>query len=568
MEAALSARGAQLDIVKGGAEETILALAAAADASRVLWSRRYEGEAVALDARVKAALRERGVEATSFNGRLMREPWELSKPDGAPVGVFTAFWRRHRALGSLPAPTPAPKRLTAAPWPGEAPGAFRSRRSALDPRPTGPASSASGKSPGEAGALTALETFAAGALNAYADERDTLAPGAASRLSATRVRRDLHPPASARGETVAAADPALAGRRRGCTAALRWRDFATALLYAHSDLATASVAQRVRALPLARRREGLRAWTAGDRLSDRRRRACGSLQATGGCTIARAWSSRRSSPSDLLVDWRRGERFFMGHLVDGDLPPTTVDWQWAAGDRHRRRSPTSASSTRCCRAERFDPDGAYVRRWVPELARLQAPAVHSPWTTSGERSRKRVSRSARPIRRRSSTIAAPRPARCTAFASMRERQRLRRQLFHQGEHFLVGRLGRACDREQDQRREGERRDRRPAHEKDRQLARRGELRRRIRTAGAVASPSSSRDRRSRRAPRRGWIRSPSATRTSADRSLSSARGFEKRQQRKGDERGHDREPRRNDVAEGDRRCWPRTCRTTVIAEPS
>ena len=80
MEAALSARGARLDIVKGGAEEAILTLAAATDASRVLWSRRYEGEAIALDARVKAALKERGVEATSFNGRLMREPWELSKP--------------------------------------------------------------------------------------------------------------------------------------------------------------------------------------------------------------------------------------------------------------------------------------------------------------------------------------------------------------------------------------------------------------------------------------------------------------------------------------------------------
>ena len=81
MEAALSARGARLDIIEGGAEEAILALAAASNASRVLWSRRYEAEAIALDARVKAALKERGVEAASFNGRLMREPWELSKPE-------------------------------------------------------------------------------------------------------------------------------------------------------------------------------------------------------------------------------------------------------------------------------------------------------------------------------------------------------------------------------------------------------------------------------------------------------------------------------------------------------
>ena len=103
MEAELSARGARLDIVAGGAEQSILALAEAANASRVLWTRRYESGAAALDARVKAALRERGVEATSFNGRLLREPWELATSNGAPIGVFSAFWRRHRALGPLPA---------------------------------------------------------------------------------------------------------------------------------------------------------------------------------------------------------------------------------------------------------------------------------------------------------------------------------------------------------------------------------------------------------------------------------------------------------------------------------
>ena len=275
MEAALSARGARLDIVKGGAEEAILTLAAATDASRVLWSRRYEGEAIALDARVKAALKERGVEATSFNGRLMREPWELSKPGGEPVRVFTAFWRRHRALGPLPAPTPAPKRLTAAPWPHEAPQ--RVSIESLKLRPTKPDWSGElslGESPGEAGALAALETFAAGALRLYADQRDILAPGAASRLSAHLRFGEISPRRVAHAvETAAAAQPALADAAEKYMAELGWRDFAPAQLYAHPDLATRGLRGGVRALPLAQRRGGFSRLDAReDRLSDRRRR--------------------------------------------------------------------------------------------------------------------------------------------------------------------------------------------------------------------------------------------------------------------------------------------------------
>jgi deoxyribodipyrimidine photo-lyase len=99
MEVALSARGARLDIIRGDAEEAILRITAAANASRVLLTRRYEGGAKALDARVEAALRARGVGALSFNGRLLREPSELAKPDGAPVSIFKAFWELCGKLG-------------------------------------------------------------------------------------------------------------------------------------------------------------------------------------------------------------------------------------------------------------------------------------------------------------------------------------------------------------------------------------------------------------------------------------------------------------------------------------
>jgi deoxyribodipyrimidine photo-lyase len=269
MEAALSARGARLDIVKGDAEETIIVLAGAANARRVLWSRRYESGAKALDERVERALSARGVEALSFNGRLMREPPELSKSDGSPVAIFTAFLRRHRALGPLSAPTLAPKRLTAAPWPHD--GAQRVSIGALKLRPTKPDWSGElslGETPGEGGALAALKAFVANGLKAYATERDILSPGAASRLSANLRYGEISPRRIAHAvETAAAAKPALADAAHKYLAELTWRDFATALL----DAGDASASARLRPLPLARRRariSRLGAWA--NRLSDRR----------------------------------------------------------------------------------------------------------------------------------------------------------------------------------------------------------------------------------------------------------------------------------------------------------
>ena len=99
LESELSGRGARLNIIQGDAEKTILALAAAAKASRVLLSRRYEGDAKALDARVEKKLKAHGVEAMTFNGRLMREPAELAKPDGTPVGINGSL-----AQASIPRP--------------------------------------------------------------------------------------------------------------------------------------------------------------------------------------------------------------------------------------------------------------------------------------------------------------------------------------------------------------------------------------------------------------------------------------------------------------------------------
>jgi len=385
LESELSARGARLDIINGDAEETILALADLASAARVLWIRRYEGGAKALDARVEKALSARGVEALTFNGRLMREPGELAKPEGTPVGIFKAFLRRHRGLRPLPAPTPAPKHLTAAPWPRAAPK--RASIEALKLRPTKPDWSSElslGEAPGQAGALAALKTFASGALKTYASERDILARGSASRLSANLRFGEISPRRIAHTvETAAAAKPALADAAEKYLAEVTWRDFATALLDTHPDMATRCLRPEFERFPWRHDEGGFDAWAHGHTGYPIVDAGMRQLWRTGYLPNRARLIVASFLVKHLLIDWRRGEEWFWDTLIDADPANNPLNWQWVAG-AGLDSAPYFRIFNPVLQAEKFDPGGAYVRQWVPELERLEAADIHNPWEASSD----------------------------------------------------------------------------------------------------------------------------------------------------------------------------------------
>ena len=381
----LAARGARLDIVRGEADKVILALAAATKAGRALWTRRYEGASIALDAAVKAQLRERGVEASSFNGRLMREPWEVAKPDGAPSGSFSAFWRRHRALPPLPAPSRAPERLTPMPWPEDAPERVAIEALKLTPtKPDWSGELALGETPGETGALAALETFTGGALKAYADERDLLALSPASRLSANLRFGEISPRRIAHSvEMAAAAEPTIAGAADKYMGELGWRDFAAALLYAHPDLATRPLRPEFERFPWRDDEPGFRAWAHGKTGYPIVDASMRQLWRTGYLPNRARLIAGSFLVKHLLIDWRRGEEWFWDTLIDADPASNPLNWQWVAGVGVDS-APYFRIFNPVLQAQKFDPDGVYTRRWVPELAQLAAPEIHAPWQASTE----------------------------------------------------------------------------------------------------------------------------------------------------------------------------------------
>ncbi|HEY8581171.1 MAG TPA: deoxyribodipyrimidine photo-lyase, partial [Beijerinckiaceae bacterium] len=231
--------GGRLDIV-AGEHADMPRIVAALDAACVFWTRRYGGADVACDAEVKARLVADGVEAHSFNGQLLREPWEVSTKAGTPMRVFTPFWRAHQALGAIARPLPAPRKMKAAPWPKGAPK--RSALADLDLLPIRPDWAEGLRetwTPGERGAEARLARFLDDALAAYAEDRDRPDKDATSQLSPHLRFGEISPRRVwAAVKHLEESKPAVARPAAKFLSELGWREFSYHLLFHHPDLAT------------------------------------------------------------------------------------------------------------------------------------------------------------------------------------------------------------------------------------------------------------------------------------------------------------------------------------------
>ena len=377
LDKSLQQRGSRLVFRIGGAEETLRALVRETDAGSVFWNRCYEPAAIARDTHIKKALSDAGLDVQSFNAALLHEPWTVKTQQGEPYKVFTPFWRAIRALPKEPIKGAAPKSLRAPDtWPRSQ---ALADASLLPTQPDWAGGMREAWQPGEAGAKRQLADFLDERVGGYPQGRDRPDQIGTSRLSPFLHFGEIGP------RQIWQATMAHVGSSKGSDAAaesflreIGWREFTHHLLFHWPKLPDANWRSDFDAFPWLSNDAGLRAWQRGMTGYPIVDAGMRELWQTG-------WMHNRVRMvvasfliKDLLIDWRAGERWFWDTLVDADLAQNAASWQWVAGSG-ADAAPYFRIFNPVLQGRKFDPDGAYVRRYVPELAALPTEHIHAPW---------------------------------------------------------------------------------------------------------------------------------------------------------------------------------------------
>lgn len=371
----LARLGVTLTLRRGRAEFVLENIVADAGAGAVYWNRLYEPWAMRRDSEIKSQLRARGVMVESFNGSLLFEPGGLRNKQGEPFRVFTPFWRACLAAEAPDAPLPAPKKLTAAPPPAS--DALADWR-LLPTKPDWAGGLRETWRAGERAALERLAEFAKKRVRDYKIDRDFMAREGVSRMSPHLHFGEVSPRRIWAEITEAAGDAGAAYLRE-----IGWREFCHHLLVANPQMPERALDERFRDFPWREDAAALEAWRRGQTGYPLVDAAMRELWITGYMHNRARMVAASFLVKHLLIPWQEGERWFWDTLVDADLANNSGGWQWVAGCG-ADAAPYFRVFNPVLQGEKFDPEGDYVRRYVPELARLDARHIHCPWEAPEE----------------------------------------------------------------------------------------------------------------------------------------------------------------------------------------
>lgn len=380
--AALTALGSPLILRRGHPAAILDTVLAETGADTVHWNRRYAPSRITCDTRIKETLKARGLTVHSHNAGLLNEPWTVRNKTGGPFKVFTPYWRAVQALPEPPPPVPAPSSLAAPPIPV---GSDRLEDWHLLPhRPDWAGGLRESWVPGETAARNRLAAFLDRPVAAYPEERDRPDHDGTSALSPYLAFGEIGPRQVWHATRhTAAARPELARGTESFLRELVWREFNHSLLHMAPHMPAAPLDQRFADFPWRDDPEGLRAWQrglTGYPIVDAGMRQ---LWRTGWMHNRVRMIAASFLIKDLLLPWQTGEAWFWDTLVDADLANNAGNWQWVAGCG-ADAAPFFRIFNPVLQGEKFDPEGDYVRKFVPELARMPSRWIHKPWEAPAE----------------------------------------------------------------------------------------------------------------------------------------------------------------------------------------
>jgi deoxyribodipyrimidine photo-lyase len=371
----LAAAGCPLLTVEGNPARVLETLVRESRADVVTYNRDYSPYADRRDRAVATAVGRAGGRVESFKDRVVFESGEVLTQAGAPFRIFTPYrnawmarWMSSPAniSGIARLPRPFATNLPAAPLGAIAGGAYPAPEIA----------------PGEFPAASRLDQFLGDAVAHYAEHRDLPALDGTSKLSAALRFGTISIRVCVAGALDSRrSNPEFSAGALKWLDELIWRDFYQALLAEHPYVLNGPFQRQYRHIEWNDAPDEFQAWCDGLTGYPIVDAAMRQLVRTG-------WMHNRARMivasflvKDLLIDWRKGERFFLKHLLDGDPAANNGGWQWAASTGTDPQ-PYFRIFNPVSQGVRFDPQGDYVRRFVPELQDVARRFIHSPWTAA------------------------------------------------------------------------------------------------------------------------------------------------------------------------------------------
>ena len=366
--------------VRGSARHVIPQLAQSSGADAVYWNRCYEPHAIERDTDLKAALKDQGLEVRSFKASLLFEPWEMQTKSGGPFKVYSPFWKTAQQQ-DVPPPVPVPEKIDCV---GVADTVELADLGLLPVRPNWAAGWEAHWHPGAAGAQRQLNLFLQEGLADYGSLRNRPDLPNVSRLSPHLHFGDISP------RQVWHATQAQLRREAGLAkdglkflSELAWREFSYHLLYHFPQLPSGNWRPAFDAYPWRDSEQDLWRWQkglTGYPIVDAGMRE---LWQTGYMHNRVRMIVASFLVKHLRLHWHHGEAWFRDTLVDADLANNSASWQWVTGSG-ADAAPYFRIFNPITQGEKFDPEGFYTRRWVPELAKLDTKYLFAPFEAPRE----------------------------------------------------------------------------------------------------------------------------------------------------------------------------------------